>query len=167
MIKWVHLRNARLAGQPSINKIYSELLLFSRYVCPTLFDPIDCTLLGSSVLGFPRQEYWSGSSCPPPGDLPTVGLNPHFLCLLHWQADSLPPGKPRYVYFIAIKVIEKKKKIGLLSLRSLGKNNGVGSHPLLQGICPTQGSNSGLPCCRWILHCLSHQRGPEISPIIR
>ena len=78
-------------------------------MCPTLFDPIDCTLLGSSVLGFPRQEYWSGSSCPPPGDLPTVGLNPHFLCLLHWQADSLPPGKPCYVYFIAIKVIEKKK----------------------------------------------------------
>ena len=28
---------------------------------------------------------------------------------------------------------------------------------LLQGIFPTQGSNPGLPCCRWILYCLSHQ----------
>ena len=33
---------------------------------------------------------------------------------------------------------------------SLGKNTGVGC-PLLQGILPTQGSNPGLPHCRWIL----------------
>ena len=29
----------------------------------------------------------------------TQGLNPHLLCLLHWQMDSLPlapPGKPFY-----------------------------------------------------------------------
>ena len=36
------------------------------------------------------------------------------------------------------------------------KNIGVGSHSLLQGIFPTQGLNPGLPCCRWILYCLSH-----------
>ena len=30
-------------------------------------------------------------------------------------------------------------------------------HALLQGIFPTQGSNSGLPHCRWILYGLSHQ----------
>ena len=24
--------------------------------------------------GFPRQEYWSGSPCPPPGDLPDPGI---------------------------------------------------------------------------------------------
>ena len=40
---------------------------------------------------------------------------------------------------------------------SPGKNTGVGCHVLLQGIFPTQGSNPGLPHCRWILHCLSHQ----------
>ena len=38
---------------------------------------------------------------------------------------------------------------------SLGKNTGVGCHALLQGIFPTQGSNSGLPHCRWILYRLS------------
>jgi len=38
------------------------------------------------------------------------------------------------------------------------KNTGVGSHALLQRIFPTQGSNSGLPCCRRILYRLSHQR---------
>jgi len=28
---------------------------------------------------FSRQEYWSGSSCPPPGDLPDPGIKPVFL----------------------------------------------------------------------------------------
>ena len=37
-----------------------------------------------------RQEYWSGLPCPPPGDIPTQGSNPHLFCLLHWQAGSLP-----------------------------------------------------------------------------
>ena len=41
---------------------------------------------------------------------------------------------------------------------SPGKNTGVGYHSLLQGIFPTQGPNPGLPHCRWILYCLSHQR---------
>ena len=42
-------------------------------------------------MGFSRQEYWSGLPCPLPGDLPDPeGWNRHLLCLLHWQADSLP-----------------------------------------------------------------------------
>ena len=36
-------------------------------------------------------------------------------------------------------------------------STGVGCHALLQGILPTQGSNSGLPHCRWILYHLSHR----------
>ena len=28
--------------------------------CPTLSDPMDCSLPGSPVHGFSRQEYWSG-----------------------------------------------------------------------------------------------------------
>ena len=39
---------------------------------------------------------------------------------------------------------------------SPGKNIGVDSHSLLQGIFPTQGLRPGLPHCRQILHCLSH-----------
>ena len=41
------------------------------------------------------------------------------------------------------------------------QNTGVGSCSLLQGIFPTQGSNPGLPHCRWILYHLSHQRIPR------
>ena len=44
--------------------------------CPTLRDPMDCSLPGSSVHGFSRQEYWSGLPCPPPGNLPDPGIEP-------------------------------------------------------------------------------------------
>ena len=30
-------------------------------------------------VGFPRQEYWSGLPCPPPGDLPCPGIEPEVL----------------------------------------------------------------------------------------
>ena len=39
---------------------------------------------------------------------------------------------------------------------SPGKNTGVGFHFLLQGIFPAQGSNPGLPHCRWFLYYLDH-----------
>ena len=35
-------------------------------------------------MGFSRQEHWSGLPCPPPGDRPEPGMEPHLLCLLHW-----------------------------------------------------------------------------------
>ena len=40
----------------------------------------------------------------------------------------------------------------------------MGFHTLLQVIFSTQGSNPGLPHCRWIIYQLSHQRSP--LPII-
>ena len=48
------------------------------------------------------------------------------------------------------------------SWNSLGQNTGVGSLSLLQGMFPTQGSNPGLPHCRWILYQLSHKVSPRI-----
>ena len=27
-------------------------------------------------MGFSRREYWSGLTCPPPGDLPDPGIEP-------------------------------------------------------------------------------------------
>ena len=40
---------------------------------------------------------------------------------------------------------------------SPGKNTGVYCYPVLQGIFPTQGSNSGLLPCRQILYPQNHQ----------
>ena len=45
---------------------------------------------------------------------------------------------------------------------SLGQNTGLGSLSLLQRILPTQGSNPGIPHCRWILYQLSHKASPRI-----
>ena len=45
---------------------------------------------------------------------------------------------------------------------SPGQNTGEGSLSLLQGIFPTQGSNPGLPHCRWILYQLSYKGSPRI-----
>ena len=44
---------------------------------------------------------------------------------------------------------------------SPGRNTGVGSLSLLQGIFPTQGLNLGLPYCRQILYQLSHREAQE------
>ena len=41
-------------------------------------------------LGFYRQEYWSGLSCPLPGKLFHAGVEPTSLSLLHWLVGSLP-----------------------------------------------------------------------------
>ena len=44
---------------------------------------------------------------------------------------------------------------------SPGKSTGVGSHVLLLGIFPTQGSNPGIPHCRQSLYFLSHEGTKE------
>ena len=46
---------------------------------------------------------------------------------------------------------------------SPGKNTGVGSHSLFQGIFWTKGSNPGLLHCSWLLYHLSHQGSPISS----
>ena len=51
--------------------------------------------------GFSRQEYWSGLSFPPLGDLPNPGIKLTSLTSPAWQAGSLPlvpAGKHIYTY---------------------------------------------------------------------
>ena len=58
----------------------------------------DCSLPGSSVHGIlPGKNTGAGCHFLLRGIFPTQGSNLHLLCLLLWQADSLPlapPGKP-------------------------------------------------------------------------
>ena len=46
---------------------------------------------------------------------------------------------------------------------SPAKNTGVDCYALLQGNFHTQESNPGLPHCRQILYCLSHQGSPRLA----
>ena len=60
---------------------------------PTLVTPRTIAHWAPLSMGFSRQKYWSGLSCPPPGDLPDPEIE---LASLALQADSLlsePPGK--------------------------------------------------------------------------
>ena len=128
-------------------------------------------------MAFSRQEYWSGWPCPPPGIFQTQGSNPCLLCLLHWQAGSLPLAPPgthhcNHSCVLALKNSKAESRSvvsdsllphGLYSpYNSPGQNTGVDSLSLLQGIFPTLGSNLDLPHCKWILYQLSHQGSPRI-----
>ena len=47
----------------------------SLQLCPALYKPMDCIACQAPLsMGFPRQEYWSGLPCSPPGDLPDPGI---------------------------------------------------------------------------------------------
>ena len=67
-------------------------------LCPTLCDPMDYRPPGSSVhRHYPSKNTGEGFHALLQGIFPTQGLNLCLLCLLHWQAGSLPlapPGEP-------------------------------------------------------------------------
>ena len=52
--------------------------------CPTLLTPWTVAHQASLSMEFSRQEYWSGSPCPPPGDLSDSEIKPG---LLHWASN--------------------------------------------------------------------------------
>ena len=84
-----------LPGKPKLNHVVLRLVTQS---CLTLCDPVDCSPQGSSVhRNSPGKTPGVGCHFLHQRIFLTQGLNPWLLCLLHWQADSLPlapPGKP-------------------------------------------------------------------------
>ena len=53
-----------------------------------------CSPPGSSVHGLLQARILEWVAMPHPGDLPDPGVEVTLLCLLHWQAGSLPLTKP-------------------------------------------------------------------------
>ena len=47
--------------------------------CPTLCNPMDCSLQAHLSMKYSRQKYWSGLPFPTLGDLPNPGIEPTFL----------------------------------------------------------------------------------------
>ena len=54
--------------------------------CPAVWDPMDCSLPWDSS----GKSTGVGCHALLQGIFLTQGLNPGLLCLLHWQASSLP-----------------------------------------------------------------------------
>ena len=64
--------------------------------CQSLCDPMDCSLLGSSVHGdFPGKNTGVGSPSLPPGDLPNPETEPRSPALQVESSPSELPGKPK------------------------------------------------------------------------
>ena len=69
----------------------------SAQLCPTLCIPWTVAHQASLSMEFPRQEYWSGSPFPPPGDLSDAGIKPTSLtspALAGGFFIAVPSGKP-------------------------------------------------------------------------
>ena len=62
--------------------------------CLTLCDPMDCSLLGSSIYGILQGIILEWLPFPSPGDHPYPGIEPRFPALKVNSLPSEPPGKP-------------------------------------------------------------------------
>ena len=68
--------------------LYMHVCLVASVISDSFETPWTVAYQVPLSMGFCRQEYWSGLSFPPSRGS-SQGLNPCFLCLLHWQVDSL------------------------------------------------------------------------------
>ena len=133
--------------------------------CVTLCDPMDCSLLGSSVhgilqariLGWVAIPFTRGSSRHRDQIRVSCITGSFFTNWATKEAQSSYESESRSV------VSNSLWPHGLYSpWNSPGQNTGLGSLCLLQGIFPTQGLSPGLPHCRQILFQLSHNRSLRI-----
>ena len=93
--------------------VLSHVWLFA-----TRLDFVACQAPPS--MGFSRQEYRSGLSWPPPGDLPESGIEPASAALAGGFFTTTPPGKPRLVdFYFGFWVIVQYYFILLLKLFQL------------------------------------------------
>ena len=161
-------------------------------LCPTLCDPMDCSLPSSSVHGILQARMLEWVVIPFSRGSSNPGIKPRSPAL---QADSLlsePPGKPKNTGVGSPSLLQgifetQESNWGLLhgrqilyelnyqgsEVKSLGRlrlfatfpgnSTGVDCHFLLQGIFPTQGSNPGLPHCRQILYLSEPPGKPNVK----
>ena len=141
---------------------------------PTLCNPVDCSLPGSSVHGILQAivlEWVAISFCrrsSRPRDRTRVSriggrhfnlwgweCNMQFRIILTNSHTCLHAQSLSHVWFPATPWTVPARL--LRSWDFLDENTGVGCRSLLQQIFPTQGSNLGLRHCRQILYRLSYQ----------
>ena len=80
---------------------YSVEIVLVAQSCPALCNPMTVAQRAPLSIEFSRQKYWSGLTCPPPGDLPDPGIEPRSP---PWQTDYLPSeplGKPMLLLLLS------------------------------------------------------------------
>ena len=68
-------------------------------LCPTLCNPMDCTVSGSSVHGILQARILQWVGFPSPGDPPNPGIQPVSLALAGRFSTTGPPGKSSFPIF--------------------------------------------------------------------
>ena len=85
---------AGLYGKPMFACVHAKLF----QSCPTLCDPLDCSLPGSSAHGVLQTKILGGLPCPPPGDLPDPGIEPESLTSPVLAGAFFTTSAPREAY---------------------------------------------------------------------
>ena len=139
--------------------------MFQRYICSN--HPGICSII-YSLLTLTLGIFYS----PFRNILCLSNLSTFYTAYLWVFFSCLSKHNSQYIYYVkwkkSVKVLVTQLCLTLCDSRTVacqaslswdppGKNTGVGSHSLLQGIFLTQGLNLGLLHCRKILHHLSHQ----------
>ena len=105
-----------------------HMCMLSHFSCVQLFVTLWTMACHAPLsMGFSRQEYWSGLSCPPPRDLPDPGIEPTSLMPLALAGRLFTTKATRK----ADGQLASKKVRGLPKFLELGSN-------LKTVICPTK-----------------------------
>ena len=66
-----------VSGRRHLSWVFKHAYVLSRFSCVQLFVTLwTITRQAPLSMGFCRQRYWSGLTCPSPGDLPHPGIEP-------------------------------------------------------------------------------------------
>ena len=96
---------ARLRRNETLNTIcrgyLRALCMLSHFSCVQLFvTPWTVAHQAPLSMGLSRQEYWSGSPCPPPGNLPDPEIEPASPMSPALPADFLPTEPSGKLYLL-------------------------------------------------------------------
>jgi len=107
LLRWLSLPTPRKQILRKLGLLYPSCSVHAKLLqsCLTPCDPKDCCPPGSAVHGILQARILKWVALQ--GSFPTQRLNPCLLCLLNWQAGSLPlaPPKKPLVSFITCQLL--------------------------------------------------------------
>ena len=146
----------------------------SLHSCPTLCNPTNCSLPGSTVHGIVQARIleWAAISFSRGSSQPRDWTHFSYVSCIDRHVLSSTTCKAPDLFMLCVCLVSQSCPItcnptdcnppgSSVHGDSPSKKTEVGCHFLLQGIFPIQGSNPGLPHYRRILYCLSQQGSPS------
>ena len=163
--------------QPCEVDVTMHACVLSRFSHIRLCDPWTVARQAPLSMEFSRQEYWSGLICPPPADLPSLGIKPISPVFPVLQAGSLPtepPGKPRCYYKTcwSLSHVRRFAIPWIVALQAplpmeFSRQEYWSGLPFPSpGDLPDPRVEPGSPALQAVFYCLSHQGSPDVTILI-